>query len=150
MAPRKTAIVNAASFIIMCVLKEKETMKKKKRKHRFWTSYFLKTDDRSGLFRNFSRMSQEDFQYLISLIGPKIGKKDTNYRDCIPVELRLAITLRFLATGGSYNSLIYLFTVSKPLISRIIPEVCEAIIESLKKRHKMTRSNSNVLKKSFV
>lgn len=150
MAPRKKGIVHATAFITMCILKERENLKKKKRKHKFWMSHFLKTrnsvqllsdlkmDDRSGLFTNFSRMSQEDFQYLISLIGLKIGKKDTNYRDSIPVELRLAITLRFLATGDSYNSLMYLFRVSKPLISKIIPEVCAAIVESLKEYIKVS------------
>nr|CAH7761755.1 unnamed protein product [Callosobruchus chinensis] len=46
-------------------------------------------------------MSQADFDLLISLFGPRISKQNTNYRECIPAEMRLAITLRFLATGDS-------------------------------------------------
>jgi hypothetical protein len=45
------------------------------------------------------------------------------------VQERLAITLRFLATGDTYATLQYLFRVSKRGISNIIPEVCMALVE---------------------
>jgi len=48
------------------------------------------------------------------------------------VQERLAITLRFLATGDSYASLQYLFKVSKQTISEIIPEICIALVDKLK------------------
>ena len=41
---------------------------------------------------------------------------DTNYRDSIPASVRLALTLRFLATGDSHASLMCLFRISKPSI----------------------------------
>lgn len=67
------------------------------------------------------------------MISPSIEKQNTNYRKVIPANERLAITLRYLATGDSYISLAYTFEVSKQTISRIIvPEVCSAIIEVLK------------------
>nr|CAH7761347.1 unnamed protein product [Callosobruchus chinensis] len=52
--------------------------------------------------------------------------------------MRLAITLSFLATGDSYSSLMYLFRVSRPLICKIIPEVCACIIEALKEHVKVS------------
>lgn len=88
--------------------------------------------ENTGQFKNFCRMSSEDFQILIELIGPKIQKRDTNFRDCIPVKERLAITLRFLATGDSFISLSYLFKVSKQSISTIVSEVCKVLVEALK------------------
>lgn len=86
----------------------------------------------NGSFKNFLRMSSEDFENLINLVGHRIAKKNTNYREAIPVRERLAITLRFLASGDSYHSLMYLFKVSKQSISIIVPSVCDALNEVLK------------------
>lgn len=86
----------------------------------------------SGEFENFIRMSSSDFTYLVRKISPLVAEQDTTFRESIPVKIRLAITLRFLATGDSYRSLPYLFKVSSQIISRIIPEVCQALIEVLK------------------
>lgn len=77
-------------------------------------------------------MSSTDFEHLINLVGPRIGRRSTSFRKAIPVKERLAITLRFLATGNSYTSLSYLFKVSKQSISKIVPEVCDSLIEALK------------------
>nr|CAH7749517.1 unnamed protein product [Callosobruchus chinensis] len=55
----------------------------------------------------FCLLSSTDFEFIISLIGPKIKKKNTNFRECIPVNERFTVTLRFLATGDSYTSLMY-------------------------------------------
>nr|CAH7724422.1 unnamed protein product [Callosobruchus chinensis] len=57
---------------------------------------------------------------------------DTKFRKAIPVQDRLAITLRFLATEDSFTSLQYLFIVSKQRISIIIEETCNALIQALK------------------
>lgn len=57
---------------------------------------------------------------------------NTNYREAITARERLAITLRFLATGDSYTSLQYLFRISKQSTFTIVIEVCDAIIEALK------------------
>ncbi|CAH2095128.1 unnamed protein product [Euphydryas editha] len=73
-------------------------------------------------------MSNEDFENLLQLIIPYIQREDTNYQLSISPRMRLIITLRFLATGDSYKSLMYLFEVSFSTISLIVPEdVCEAI-----------------------
>lgn len=85
----------------------------------------------SGLFENFCRMSFEDFEYLLRKIEPYISKKDTKWRKAIPAKERLAVTLRFLATGDSFKSLHYLFKISPQLISNIVPEVCTALIKVL-------------------
>ncbi|XP_050058028.1 uncharacterized protein LOC126550459 [Aphis gossypii] len=92
-------------------------------------------------FKNFIRMSTTDFESLLEVIGPKIGKDTTHLRETIPINVRLAVTLRFLATGDSYTSLMYLFKISKQLISNIVPEICEAIVDALKLYVQMPNSS---------
>lgn len=83
-------------------------------------------------FRNCFRMTSTDFENLLKLISPQIAKKNTTFRQAIPPHERLAITLRFLATGDSYHTIMYMFKISKQVISRTVPEVCEALITALK------------------
>ena len=53
-------------------------------------------------------------------------------RQPIPAEERLAVTLRFLATGETFSSLQFQFRISVSSLSVIIPEVCRAIFNVLK------------------
>uniref|UniRef100_A0A6P7GSM3 Uncharacterized protein LOC114341864 n=1 Tax=Diabrotica virgifera virgifera TaxID=50390 RepID=A0A6P7GSM3_DIAVI len=144
----------AAAYIVL-------SAKKKKRKHKCWVKpslcdrseyggmhllNVLKKDDvyignnkNNGSVKNFLRMSSTDFEWLLCQIAPKIQKEDTNYRQAISPMERLLLTLRFLATGDSYHSLMYLFKISVSSISRIIPEVCKVIAEVLKDKLKVSR-----------
>mgnify|MGYP000377375548 CR=1 FL=1 len=90
----------------------------------------LQSDDQY-LFENFARMSLEDFNYLVDKVSSKIMKCDTNYRAAIPPKTKLLLTLRFLTTGGSYKSLLYLFRIYELTISKTLQDVCQAIIEVL-------------------
>ena len=56
-----------------------------------------------------------------------IEKKETKWRMPIPAKVRLAVALRFLATGDSYRSLHFLFKISSSIIFKIVTEVCQAI-----------------------
>ncbi|KAJ8934273.1 hypothetical protein NQ318_005593 [Aromia moschata] len=99
-------------------------MKKNTRRRRRWWMLSLN--------RSRSRMSMCDFEYLLNKLGPYITKKDTPMRKGIPAAERLAVTLRFLATGESFVSLSYLFKMSNQIVSEIVHEVCRAIIKVLK------------------
>jgi len=88
----------------------------------------LAREDRIG-FRNFHRMDPDMYQEILARVGPRIQKQKTNWREPLSPGLRLAITLRYLATGDSYMSLQYSFRVSNNAISRLIPETCEAIFQ---------------------
>ncbi|RVE45037.1 hypothetical protein evm_010316 [Chilo suppressalis] len=91
----------------------------------------MQKQEKSGQYKNFCRMAPEDFDHLLSLIGDKIRKSNTNFRDSIPAYDKLAVTLRFLATGDSYESLMYFSKISKSSIYNDISEVCVAINEAL-------------------
>jgi hypothetical protein len=106
---------------------------KKKRKERRWWQMQLYTNREvssgsrlladlnfqsvSGLYKNFTRMSPSEFEFLIHLIGKKISKKDTEFGKATSIQESLALTLRFLASGDSYVSLQYLFKISKQAIN---------------------------------
>ncbi|KAF9417482.1 hypothetical protein HW555_005405 [Spodoptera exigua] len=104
----------------------------------------------SGEFNNFVRMSSSDFEYLLQKISPTIAKKDTDWRDAIPVKVRLAVTLRYLATGDSYRSLHYLFKISSQVISIIVPEVCLALNNVLKDLVKSPNSEDKYLNGELI
>lgn len=53
-------------------------------------------------------------------------------RKAITPEERLALTLRFLATGNSQQSLSFSFRIGKATVSRIMAETCDTIYEVLK------------------
>lgn len=56
-------------------------------------------------------------------------------RFAITSRVRLAITLRFIATGDSYRSLEFLSRISRKTISVIVPEVLQAIIDGLQEEY---------------
>jgi hypothetical protein len=67
----------------------------------------------SGLYKNFTRMSPSEFEFLINLIGEKkISKKDTAFRKAISIQERLALTLRFYKFYDTFRSPFH-FTVNQ-------------------------------------
>lgn len=80
-------------------------------------------------FNNFVRMDPAMFNQLVEELTPRLQKKTTNYRKPLSVGLKLAITLRYLATGDSYKSLAYGFRVAPNTIVKVVPEVCQAIYD---------------------
>ena len=48
-------------------------------------------------------MSPQRFDHLLSLVGPRIKKDNTNPRKAIPIAERLAITPRFFTSDESHN-----------------------------------------------
>lgn len=87
-------------------------------------------------WRNYLRMDEDTYVELLGLVSPLIAKADTVMRRAISPHERLSATLRFLATGRSLKDMEYSITaISKPALSRIIPESCEAIYKVLKQIH---------------
>lgn len=82
-------------------------------------------------FLNYLRMSEETYMELLKLLTPHILKKDTVMRKAISPHERLSATLRFLATGRTYEDLKFSTIISSSALSKIIPETCAAIIKAL-------------------
>ena len=86
-------------------------------------------DEDPAAFNNFVRMEPVSFQELLMRVGPRITKRTTWFREPLEPGLKLAITLRHLATGYSYKTLMYGFRVAHNTICNFVPEVCQAIID---------------------
>lgn len=93
-------------FLITAGLLYNKIKKKKKRKYWihpiinerknrgfFYTLYDELNGDPDKFF-NFTRMSRETFQELLSIIKDSCSKRNTTMRESIPVEEKLLITLR--------------------------------------------------------
>ncbi|KAJ4425613.1 hypothetical protein ANN_27809 [Periplaneta americana] len=89
-------------------------------------------------FIRTSCMSAVDLDNLLEKVAPLIERKDTLMIRAIPPAERLDVTLRYLVTGDSYKSLLYLFRIPANTISQIIPEVCRAIYDVIKEEHLKT------------
>jgi len=59
----------------------------------------LRNEDEAS-FANFLRMHPAMFDELLARVGPRITKQHTFYRDPLEPGMRLALTLRHLASGS--------------------------------------------------
>lgn len=88
----------------------------------------MREEDVNG-FKNFTRLTPAMFTDMVQRLTPRLQKHNTWYREALPVGLKVAITLRYMATGDSYHSLMYLFYVPHNTISLLVLDVCQAIYE---------------------
>ncbi|KAF9413735.1 hypothetical protein HW555_008181 [Spodoptera exigua] len=120
----RLAVTLSAAYIII-----RKTIAKRKKK-RWWVREYLQQREsssllsslrmRDGSFENFTKMSRTDFEVLLNMVGPAIVKQDTKFRKSNHPHIRLAVTLRYLATGDSYGSLSYTFRVPPPQPALVI------------------------------
>ena len=100
--------VAAAAILLL-----QEKVKKKNRK-RVWVRKWIERRSVEGAhvkllrellnedtvsYNNFLRMSPEDYYHLLDKVTPIIKKEDTHLRKAISPSERLALTLRYLASG---------------------------------------------------
>ena len=80
-------------------------------------------------------MSPDVFDELLNLIKEDFTRQNTHMRESIPAALKLAATIRFLATGENCSDLQYQFRVHQSTVGQFIPEVCDAIFIKLEGRY---------------
>ena len=104
----------------------------------FYTLFKELALEDSGGFREFMRMPYEKFCELAEVVSENITKQNTIMRMAIPPRERLALTLRFLVTGESFESLSFQFRIGKTTVGNIVLEVCSAIYDSLREEFLQT------------
>eukprot|EP00794_Sanderia_malayensis_P015479 gene15479-17059_t len=124
------------AIIIACTLKIKDRRKRQRRRS-VWCKEWLKNRETSSLYnslvhelrlanrgdyRGFMRMNTDAFEELLEKVRPFIKGQSTNMRQPISAEEKIAVILRFLATGESYQSLKFQFRTHDSTISLFIPK----------------------------
>ena len=100
-----------------------------RRAHSMYYTLHPHLEDRDPrAFLRLTRFSPEMWHELLQRVGPMIQKEDTQMRLALEPGLKLAVTLRYLATGESFRSLAFQYRVAASTICKFVPEVCEAII----------------------
>ena len=82
-------------------------------------------------FFRLARMTPQRFRHLLSLVEPHLQRTTTKMREPISPAERLVLTLRFLASGDSQQSLRFSFRISRAAICTILGETCEKLWEVL-------------------
>lgn len=86
-------------------------------------------------WHNYLRMNQT-YLNLLALVTPLIKKKkNTVMREAISPHERLSATLRFLATGRSYECMKFSTIISPQALGQIIPETCDALYDVLQQEY---------------
>lgn len=86
-------------------------------------------------WHNLLGMNEETYLKLLTLVAPIIAKKDTVMRAAITPHERLTATLKFLASGKTYEELKLSTAISPQALGNIIPETCDAIYKVLHKEY---------------
>ena len=83
-------------------------------------------------YKEFFRMTKEQFCFLLRKVSPLIQKKEqpppiNAVRATMKPDERLAVTLRYLATRGTYHSLEYSIRISRQTISSIVSDTSRGL-----------------------
>lgn len=122
------------------------------KKREKWVNDLFLERDRVGFFKSlipkllsneqynlkrFLRVDKVVLGYLVASLRPCL-EKHSNFREPISVEEKVIITLRYLATGESFESLQYQFLVAANTISGIVRDTCRAIVNEIGPIHLKT------------
>ena len=107
-------IIISSALLIASALYQRRQVNVRKRKRNSWAREWIAKrgeygaynglvreirDIDSASYRNFLRMNDDSFDLLLQKVSPLIERQDTRMRRAISPAERLAVTLRYLATG---------------------------------------------------
>ncbi|XP_047990332.1 protein ALP1-like [Leguminivora glycinivorella] len=86
-------------------------------------------------FFQYFHMSKAAFEELHETLSAKIHKQDTNWRPAISTKEKLAVCLRYLTTGDSFQTIAFSFRLGSSTVSNIVKEVCKAIWDTMQPKY---------------
>ncbi|CAB1315378.1 unnamed protein product [Coregonus sp. 'balchen'] len=116
--------------VVLIVLLDRDQPCRKRRS--VWVQGWLKSRKQAGEFhrliqelrlfgeefRSYFRLDRSQFDHLLQMVGDRIARMDTNYRE-------------FLATGDSYRTIGFSFRVGRSTVAGIVPSVAQDIWDCL-------------------
>ena len=75
---------------------------------------------------------------LVVVVGPFLTKQETHMRTSIAPNERIALGIRYLVTGETFQSLSFQYRIGKSTVSQIVMKVCDAIYQVLGRQHLKT------------
>ncbi|KAK7110133.1 hypothetical protein V1264_014058 [Littorina saxatilis] len=136
--------MNNAQMDLQQYLSNKRRRRRRGQRRRYWSRSWLSPERRRqfGLydqlrredpaaFCNFMRMQPETFDEILTRVGPRITKTQTWFWEPLEPGLKLALTLRHLASGATYMDIYMRYGLRVPhnTISLAVREVCQAIVD---------------------
>ncbi len=89
----------------------------------------MQLGDQESFFKYF-RMSPTLFEALLNLVAPLIIISNQKREPITPAE-RLSVTLRYLATGDSHQTIAFSYRLGHSTVNKIFCETCLAIWNAL-------------------
>lgn len=96
-----------------------------RKRNKYLHLYLLKEVTVEEDYKNYFRINEEIYNIQ------ELNKKDTVMRCSLSFTERLALTLRYLATGRNFEELKFSAMISPAAISAAIVKTCEVLMSSL-------------------
>ena len=152
-----SVLIMAASIqdevvLALLLLDKDEEGKKDALKRKCWVQPWLGKRETHGAFhtifqdvrmdpqkcREYIRMNNVQFLYLVDLLSNDLQKEDTQMRKCISPEEMVCLTLRYLATGETFRSLEFQFRISRKVVFNAIITTVNALVKVLGSKYLST------------
>lgn len=113
----------------------------------FWFNEILNnTGYDDVVWRENFRVSRATFEYIVQLVDAELSRRDTPFRNAVPIEKRVAVSLWRLATGDSYRACGLQFGLPKSTTSMITHEFCSILTRKMDEFIKFPYSRAEVRK----
>ena len=80
-------------------------------------------------FRQQLRVNRNTFETILHILDPRLERRNTRFRDCIPPAKVLALGLYRLAHGNSYSTIGPVFNVGKSTVIEAVQDVVKGLYE---------------------
>ncbi|KAL1448135.1 hypothetical protein MTO96_044146 [Rhipicephalus appendiculatus] len=85
-------------------------------------------------FKRAFRVTPATFRYIVETVRPLLERQNTNMREAIALDKRVAIGLYRLCSSAEERSIAELFAVGRSTVNEAYRELCEAVIHTMEAR----------------